>query len=462
MGGLVSALADPERLAPLRHRGGRGLMLDGLRAAAEALGVRARSTPLRFARLPLYPKQSAIVDDPARFTICEATTKAGKTMSHLEWLLDEGIRANEGHWWWVATVNDVADIAFRRAMDRLRGRIESNGRFLEVGDPTPFHPNRTRKFITVGGATFWFKSADEPDSLFGEDVRAAVGDEITRWKEEAWYALYTTLTATKGRAKLIGNVKGRRNFAYRLARKAEGGEADWGYHKLTADDAIAGGVIDAAVVEQARRDLPPEVFAELYMAEAADDQGNPFGFAAIKACLLDGMGLAAGPAVAWGWDLGKSIDFTVGIALNANGEVCHFDRFQRPWPITMETIKAVTVGGPAEIDSTGLGDPIFAQLTSGSAGEFRSFKFSASSKQQLMEGLAVAIQNRTIRFPDGPIRAELEAFEYEYTRTGTRYSAPQGLHDDCVCALALAVRAKGTSGPAAAPVVTESASYWNV
>jgi hypothetical protein len=32
----------------------------------------------------------------------------------------------------------------------------------------------------------------------------------------------------------------------------------------------------------------------------------------------------------------------------------------------------------------------------------------------------------------------LEQFEFEYTRTGVRYSAPAGLHDDCVCALALA------------------------
>jgi hypothetical protein len=33
----------------------------------------------------------------------------------------------------------------------------------------------------------------------------------------------------------------------------------------------------------------------------------------------------------------------------------------------------------------------------------------------------------------------LETFEYEFTRIGVRYTAPDGLHDDCVCALALAV-----------------------
>jgi hypothetical protein len=56
-----------------------------------------------------------------------------------------------------------------------------------------------------------------------------------------------------------------------------------------------------------------------------------------------------------------------------------------------------------------------------------------------MEGLAVAIQARHITYPEGAIVNELEAFEYEYTRTGVRYSAPEGLHDDCVMALALAV-----------------------
>ncbi len=55
-----------------------------------------------------------------------------------------------------------------------------------------------------------------------------------------------------------------------------------------------------------------------------------------------------------------------------------------------------------------------------------------------MEGLAVAIQKREVIFPDGPIRLELENFEYEYSRTGVKYTAPEGMHDDCVCALALA------------------------
>jgi hypothetical protein len=36
------------------------------------------------------------------------------------------------------------------------------------------------------------------------------------------------------------------------------------------------------------------------------------------------------------------------------------------------------------------------------------------------------------------IVAELKAFEYVYKRLGVSYSAPEGMHDDCVCSLALA------------------------
>jgi hypothetical protein len=55
-----------------------------------------------------------------------------------------------------------------------------------------------------------------------------------------------------------------------------------------------------------------------------------------------------------------------------------------------------------------------------------------------MEGLQAAIHQNLIKFPSGVITQELEVFEYAYTATGVRYSAPSGFHDDTVIALALA------------------------
>ncbi|MGL4640916.1 MAG: hypothetical protein ACRCVX_14425, partial [Shewanella sp.] len=57
-----------------------------------------------------------------------------------------------------------------------------------------------------------------------------------------------------------------------------------------------------------------------------------------------------------------------------------------------------------------------------------------------MEGLASALQQQAIGVFDEMLINELESFEFEYTRTGVRYNAPEGLHDDGVCALALAKR----------------------
>jgi phage FluMu gp28-like protein len=320
---------------------------------------------------------------------------------------------------------------------------------VRVGEPIPFVKNLTEKWIEVFGARIWFKSADKPDTLYGEDVYRLVGDEITRWKVDSWTACYSTLTATRGRAKLIGNVKGRRNFAYQLARKAEAKEQDWGYHKLTAEDAIAGGVIEADIVEQARRDLPEAVFNELYMADPSDDGGNPFGIDAIRAVKVAAPSTL--PPVAYGLDLAKSQDWTVLYGLDAEGRECVFQRWQGPWRQTIQRVKAAVGRVPCLVDSTGVGDPVLEELQAGGGQNFTGYKFTSPSKQQLMEGLAVAIQKQEIRVASAVTIAELEAFEYEYTRTGVRYSAPAGVHDDCVMALALARQCAAEMGRAPVP-----------
>src|SRR3972149_2359402 len=260
-------------------------------------------------------------------------------------------------------------------------------------------------------------------------------DEASRTKEDAWHAVRSTLTATRGKFRGIGNVKGRKNWFYNLCRMAEAGAPDMEYHKLIAADAVAAGILSQEEIDDARRVLPENVFRELYLAEPSDDGGNPFGLSNIELCVIPA--LSTRPPIVWGWDLAKSVDWTVGIALDDTGAACRFERFQKPWRETKDIIKSKTGSCPALVDSTGVGDPVLEDLQAG-GGSYEGLKFTQHSKQQLMEGLAVAIQQQKINFPDGIIKQELDCFEYEYTRTGVRYSAPSGLHDDCVVALALA------------------------
>ena len=292
-------------------------------------------------------------------------------------------------------------------------------------------PNKT-VLVRRNGKPVW-----SGNSLYGDDVHAAVVDEASRCKEEAFVAIRSTLTATRGPIRIIGNVRGRKNWAFRMARKAEGGDPDMHYAKLTAWDAVQAGVLHKDEVEDAKRNLPDRAFQELYLAEPADDEGNPFGIEAIRRCI--GPLSEAGPDC-WGWDLAKSVDWTVGIGLDRQGQVSRFERYQASWQDTIARIRRSTGATQALVDSTGVGDPILEHLQKNTT-NFEGLKFTQLTKQQLMEGLAAAIQSQAISFPDGQIVSELEQFGYEYTQTGgCRYSAPEGFHDDCVVALALAVR----------------------
>ena len=296
---------------------------------------------------PRYPRQRAAIYAPTRYSLIEASTKAGKTLGCMVWLLEQAWRDGDArkNYWWVAPIFDQAAIAFKR---------------LRVGlDPKPWI-NLTTKTITLpNGATLWFKSGDQPDSLYGEDVYAAVIDEASRVKEDSWDAVRSTLTHTRGPVRIIGNVKGRKNWAYQLARKAEAGEPGMSYHKLTAWDAVAGGVLDAREIEDAQRTLPEAVFRELYLAEPSDDGGNPFGLTAIAACVAPRSDQAP---VCWGVDLAKSVDYTVAIGLDAQGCVCRFARFRKPWQETLDALKALLGQTRAAVDSTGVGDPIVEAL----------------------------------------------------------------------------------------------------
>jgi hypothetical protein len=231
----------------------------------------------------------------------------------------------------------------------------------------------------------------------------------------------------------LGTPKGR-NFFHQLYAKGESREPSWMAWRMPTS---ANPLIDADEIEAARRDLPASAFNQEFLGIPADDGGNPFGITAIRACRVPELSTA--PVAVWGVDLAKSYDWTVACGLDASGKVAKLDRWQSDWGQTKRKLLDTIGFTLTMIDSTGVGDPIVEDLIR-ERPNVQGFKFSSSSKQQLMEGLAAAIQRGEVGYPDGWLVQELEAFEYEYYAGGVRYTAPDGLHDDGVCALALANR----------------------
>lgn len=288
------------------------------------------------------------------------------------------------------------------------------------------------ELITGGRIEFW--SLENELAGRSRKYKRAIVDEgaFTKNLWKLWTeSIRATLTDMKGDAFFLSTPKGKNDF-FKLFMRGKQGEANWQSWQMST---YTNPYIDPSEIDDAKTDLPEIAFRQEYMAEFSENIANPFGLAFINQCTYP---LSPGPAVCFGIDLAKSFDYTVIIGLDKNGSVCYFERFQKDWRQTVQDIINLPSGVPIAIDSTGVGDPIGEDVAR--VKEVELFKFTAPSKQQLMEGLAVAIQQRKITFPEGPIVDELGNFEFEYTRTGVKYSAPTGLHDDCVCALGLAWR----------------------
>ena len=149
-----------------------------------------------------------------------------------------------------------------------------------------------------------------------------------------------------------------------------------------------------------------------------------------------------------GVDLAKHIDYTVIIIFNSKGEMVYMDRFNElDWAIQRERIKAIAKkynDAQCWIDSTGVGEPIYEDLVNDGV-NVEGYKFTNESKKQIIQNLMISLEQEKIRIfhkedPLGRVlRDEMLIFEYEMTPSGLiRYQAPEGYHDDCVIALALA------------------------
>ena len=383
----------------------------------------------------MYAKQHDAIFSAARIACIEAGTKTGKTLGC-------GIWEAKGAWedqsaspgavsWWVAPSYKQAAIGWRIMKSLL---------------PNAYWSGRENDLTLTGhkGTKIECRSGEKPDLLFGEGVKRVVVDEASRLREDAWHAIRTTLTQTKGEIRLIGNPKGKRNWFWRLCQKAKAGDdANLSYHHLRSVDNPYN---DPAEIEEARKLLPEAVFDELYNGVAQDDGAGVFRN--VRACVESEPpepGRLGVPSWVAGLDLARLQDWTVLTIMDRNTKRVHFtDRFhQLDWDFQVSRIKAdlekFNARMPVRTDATGVGDPILRQLQVAGVNA-KGYKYTNESKKRLVHQLMLAFEKNEIIIPDWDIMInELESFEYTMNSSGSvTYNAPPGMHDDCVNSLALA------------------------
>lgn len=406
-----------------------------------------------------HQKQSEVLLNQTRFTTLCWGRRSGKTMLAayiaLKYLMtskkDEHTGEIRGHnIWIVAPTYDLA----KRTWDYLEHWVPkinkaTGGKYITVNKST-----HTMK--SISGSKLALKSTDNPASLLGAGLDLMVVDEAARVSETAWKQyLYPTLTDRSGKAVLISTPWGK-NWFYHLMLRGVSEDtqyAPYSYSHMKTEDNTAIPNIKEEV-ELARVELPANDFLQEYEAEFVEGAGSVFR--GVRDVLYD-VDFGGFPFISekynadsvykGGVDLARLKDFTVMTMVDKGyrGDkvrVVAIDRFNEvDWKLQHPRLALMSekYGNPrVDVETNNIGDVVIGELGS----NFYPFTTTSKSKKELINHLAVLIEQKKISIPNIPVLVnELEAYSYEVSSNGTiRYNAPAGYHDDMVMSLALAVR----------------------
>lgn len=339
--------------------------------------------------------------------------------------------------WVVAPTYDLADKVFREiviiAAEKLRHRMAT----LKENEKRLVLRN-----LAGGLSELRAKSADNPTSLLGEGLDWCIVDEAARLKPMIWEGHITQrLIDKRGWALLISTPRGKGWF-YEAFRRGQGDDPD--YESWNAPS-WQNPHLDRALIEAERSRLPQRVFAQEFGGQFVEGAGSVFRN--VRECATGSFQEPVkGEVYHAGLDLAKVEDFSVLVVMNRAREVVFADRFHRvDWSVQVGRIKtALDRFNHARVlvDSTGAGEPVLEAMRKAGV-HADAYTFTARSKAALVDNLALMLEQRDITLPSADLWPEgvdeLESFEYSISESGnTKTSAPAGMHDDIVVALALA------------------------
>lgn len=382
---------------------------------------------------PLHPKQKEVAESTARFRVCAAGRRFGKSRLGSALCVSEGLKG--GRAWWIAPSYPVAMVGWRM-IKKLSANIP--GVKIRQGDYTVEYPK---------GGEVRVRSADNPDSLRGEGLDLAVLDECAFMREETWSeAIRPALADRLGRAVFISTPKGRSWF-WRLYQNGINGADGWESWQLpTVDNPF----IEPSEIEAAREQLPEIIFRQEFLAEFIDSDGGVFRRVQEAAVLQPSQPDMNRQYVA-GVDVASSVDYTVVVVLDAESkDMVHIDRFNRvDYPVLIDRLAAVysrwNLSGMT-IEANSIGRPVIDHMLERGLA-VQPFTTTSGTKQTIIQGLQSAFEHDNIRIINDPVLVgELLSFEGKRNASGSfSYSAPDGMHDDTVMALAIAWNACNSS-----------------
>ena len=373
----------------------------------------------------LHPAQRIIHRSGARFRVVSAGRRFGKTRLGVNECL--ACAANGGLAWWVAPTYKVARVGWtplRSIAARIPGVTIRDGEMMIT--------------LPSGGAVA-IRSANDPDTLRGYGLDFVVLDEAAYIQPDAWFeVLRPALSDRLGRALFISTPSGQ-NWFWQLHNRRDDGWAAFQF------PTAANPYIAPSEIEAARRDLSEIVFQQEYLAQFVENDGAVFR--RVRECATAERLATPVPGAQYvmAVDPATEQDYTVIsiFDVGARKQVA-LERFNRcDYPVLERRIEDAAKKWMCEsirIETNGIGRPVFDHLADAGLPVW-GWTTTNATKTQIVHGLMAALEHGTIEILDDPAQtAELLSFESRRATSGVMtYSAPAGMHDDTVMALAMVV-----------------------
>ena len=284
-------------------------------------------------------------------------------------------------------------------------------------------------------------SGDNIDSIRGEAFHLAVLDEAAMLGEGAWTdAIMPTLADYDGDALLISTPKGRNWFFVEYANALGDGRYAAAFTASSSANPLPG--IQRAF-QRVRERVSDRTYRQEWLAEFVEDAGI-FRMVDEAATAEPQEKRLKRHTYIIGADWGRTNDATVFVVIDATDRrMVWLDRMvDTGYELQTGRLRALAerydvTAIVAETNS--MGGPLVESLTLEGL-PMHPFTTTNASKAEIIDLLALAFEQRTLSILPNPILLnELKAYEAERLPSGLiRYGAPDGMHDDCVMALAMA------------------------
>jgi phage terminase large subunit-like protein len=296
----------------------------------------------------------------------------------------------------------------------------------------------------INGGLLEMWSLQDPDASRGRKYKWAVINEAAKVPklEYSWNAVIRpTLMDLRGGA-MFGSTPRGRNFFWDLYRRGEDPEQDeWAsFLKTTYENPF----IPHDELDNMKKSLPEIIYRQEILAEFIDDQGSVFRRVQEAARLQPLDNPLEGHNYIAGVDVAASVDFTVVTVMDAGTkEMVYMDRYNRvDYNVLIDRIDAVQKRWNCttmKIENNSIGQPVIDNLVARGIGII-PFTTTSATKQTIIQNLQSAFENGEIAILNDPVLiGELLSYESKRNQSGSfSYSAPDGMHDDCVMSLAIA------------------------